>query len=65
MNKFIKELLRREVFRTGGLYIGIAWIFIEASSVLLPTFDVPDWVFKTIVIGAFAGFPVALNSRPK
>ena len=60
MNKFIKELRRREVFRTGGLYIGIAWILIEASSVLLPTFDVPDWVFKTIVIGAFVGFPVAL-----
>jgi tetratricopeptide (TPR) repeat protein len=60
MYKFIKELRRREVFRTGGLYVGIAWILIEASSVLLPTFDVSDWVFKAIVIAAFLGFPVAL-----
>jgi tetratricopeptide (TPR) repeat protein len=60
MSNFFKELKRREVFKTGGLYIGIAWVLIEASSVILPTFDVPDWVFKTIVIIAFIGFPVAL-----
>lgn len=51
---------RREVFRTGGLYVGVAWIFIEVCSVILPTFDFPDWVFKAIVVTAFAGFPVAL-----
>ena len=34
--KLIRELRRREVFRTAGLYIGIAWLTIEASSVLLP-----------------------------
>ncbi len=60
MKNFIKELRRREVFRTGGLYVGVAWIFIEVCSVILPTFDVPEWVFKAIVITAFAGFPVAL-----
>lgn len=60
MNKFIRELRRREVFRTGGLYVGVAWIVIEVASVILPTFDVPEWVFKALVITAFAGFPVAL-----
>ncbi|MDH3758912.1 MAG: hypothetical protein OES93_13750, partial [Gammaproteobacteria bacterium] len=60
MNKFIKELRRREVFRTGGLYVGVAWIVIEVASVILPTFDVAEWVFKALVITAFAGFPVAL-----
>lgn len=60
MHKFIKELRRREVFRTAGLYVGIGWIAIEASSVILPTFDVPAWVFKAIVVTVFAGFPIAL-----
>ncbi len=60
MNRFIKELRRREVFRTGGLYVGVAWIIIEVASVILPTFGVPEWVFKALVVTAFAGFPVAL-----
>ena len=60
MNKFIKELRRREVFRTGGLYVGVAWILIEAASIVLPTFDVPEWVFKALLITAFVGFPIAL-----
>jgi tetratricopeptide (TPR) repeat protein len=60
MNKIIKELRRREVFRTGGLYVGIAWILIEVSSIILPTFDIAPWVFKMVVIVAFVGFPVVL-----
>ncbi len=60
MNKFIRELRRREVFRTAGLYVGVAWIVIEVASVILPTFEVPEWVFKALVVTAFAGFPVAL-----
>jgi len=48
------------VFRTGGLYVGVAWIFIEVCSVILPTFDVAEWVFKAVVVTAFAGFPIAL-----
>ena len=60
MNKFIKELRRREVFRTGGLYVGVAWILIEAASIVLPTFGVEEWVFKALIITAFVGFPVSL-----
>lgn len=60
MNKIFQELRRREVFRTGGLYVGVAWILIEVASVILPTFDVAEWVFKAIVITAFAGFPISL-----
>ena len=60
MNRFIRELRRREVFRTAGLYIGISWILIEASSVMLPTFGAPEWVLKAIIIAAFVGFPVML-----
>ena len=60
MKRFISELRRREVFRTAGLYVGICWILIEASSVMLPTFGLPEWVLQWIIVAAFVGFPVML-----
>ena len=58
MHKLIKELRRREVFRTAGLYVGICWIVIEVSSVLLPAFEAPDWVLRALIIAALVGFPI-------
>lgn len=60
MQRFIRELRRRAVFRTAGLYIGVCWIAIEASSVILPAFDAPDWTMRAIIIAAFIGFPIML-----
>ncbi len=60
MNRFIRELRRREVFSTAGLYIGVSWILIEVGSVILPTFDAPDWAMRAIIIVAVVGFPVML-----
>ncbi len=60
MHRLFRELRRREAFRTVGLYVGIAWIVIEASSVLLPTFDAPEWAMRTIVIVTFIGFPITV-----
>lgn len=60
MHKLILELRRREVFRTAGLYVGVCWIAIEASSVLLPAFEAPDWVMRAIIIMAMIGFPITI-----
>ena len=60
MNRFIRELRRREVFRTAGLYVGVCWILIEVASVVLPTFDAPEWAMRAIIIVAIVGFPVML-----
>ena len=60
MYRLIKELRRREVFRTVGLYIGIFWIFIEAASVFLPAFDAPDWALRGLMIVAVMGLPVVV-----
>ncbi len=60
MKSIIRELRRREVFRTAGLYVGICWIVIEVGSVLLPVFDAPEWLFRGMIIAAVAGFPVML-----
>lgn len=60
MQRLIRELRRREVFRTAGLYVGIAWIAIEGASVLLPAFEAPDWVLRALIIAAIIGFPIML-----
>ncbi len=60
MSKLIRELRRREVFRTTGLYIGAAWILIEGASVLLPAFEAPDWVLRALIIVAVIGLPVTI-----
>ena len=58
--KFFQELRRREVLRTAGLYVGLSWLVIEAASVMLPTFDAPEWWLRTLIIIALIGFPVML-----
>ena len=60
VNRFVKELRRREVFRTAGLYVGICWLLIEAAYVLLPTFGASQWLLRAMVIVAVAGFPVTV-----
>jgi len=60
MANLFRELRRREVFRTVGFYVGISWIVIEASSVLLPTFDAPEWALRAIIIAALVGFPITI-----
>lgn len=60
VNRFIRELRRREVFRTAGLYIGICWILIQAADVLLPAFGAAEWILRAMVMVAVTGFPVIL-----
>jgi tetratricopeptide (TPR) repeat protein len=60
MNRFIRELRRREVFRSAGLYVGVSWILIEGASVVLPAFEAPDWAMRAIIIAAIVGFPIML-----
>ena len=60
MRKLIAELRRREVFRSVGLYVGISWILIEASSVMLPAFGAPDWTLRAVIICAIIGLPITV-----
>ena len=60
MQRLIKELRRREVFRTAGLYAGVSWILIEGASVMLPAFDAPDWALRVVILIAIIGLPVVI-----
>ncbi|MDH4055442.1 MAG: FlgO family outer membrane protein [Gammaproteobacteria bacterium] len=60
MHRFLEEIRRRNVHRVATTYALAAWILIEAGSVLLPTFGIPDSFFKTYVIIVSAGFAITL-----
>jgi TolB-like protein len=57
---FFTELRRRNVIRMAGLYLVAAWFITQVSSTVLPMFDVPAWVPRTIVIVLAVGFIPAL-----
>jgi hypothetical protein len=38
----------------------IAWLLIQAASILFPTFEAPGWVMKVFVAIIAAGFPIAI-----
>jgi len=60
MPTFVAELRRRNVLRVAAAYALIAWIIIEAGSVLLPTFGASDTTFQIYVVAVLLGFLVAL-----
>ena len=55
-----QELKRRHVFRVAALYAGIAWISLQAASMILPAFHAPDWVFQAMIVIGLIGFVVVI-----
>src|SRR5437899_4829491 len=57
---FFAELERRNVYKVAVAYAIVAWLLIQAASILFPTFEAPAWVMKVFVTAVILGFPVAL-----
>src|SRR5881396_2305667 len=57
---FFAELKRRNVYKVAVAYAVVAWLLIQAASILFPTFDAPAWVMKVFVAVIVLGFPPAL-----
>ncbi|MGH8497059.1 MAG: tetratricopeptide repeat protein [Gammaproteobacteria bacterium] len=60
MNSLLHELRRRKVFRVAATYGVAAWLIVEISSVVLPTFNAPEWPMQAITLLAILGFPLAV-----
>lgn len=56
----LSELFRRRIFRSAGAYFVVAWLVIQASDIILPVFDTPEWVLRSIIILLIIGFPLAM-----
>jgi hypothetical protein len=57
---FLSELRRRKVFRAAAAYLVVAWLVIQAASIILPTFEVPNWSMRLVIIMATLGFPLVI-----
>ena len=57
---FFEELKRRNVFRVAIAYLAGAWLLIEVAGTLFPSFGVPDWGVRFVVIVLALGFLPAL-----
>src|SRR3982751_179362 len=62
MASFFTELRRRNVYKVAVAYAIVAWLLIQAASILFPTFEAPAWVMKVVITAIVLGFPVALIS---
>ena len=57
---FFAELKRRNVIRMAGLYLVGAWLITQVASTVLPMFDAPAWLPRSIVVLLAVGFVPAL-----
>src|SRR6476646_1047974 len=62
IDNFLSELKRRNVYKVAVAYAVVAWLLVQAASILFPTFEAPPWVMKVFVALIVLGFPIALVS---
>lgn len=60
MKGFLTELKRRNVYRIAVAYAVVAWLLVQAASIILPTFEAPAWTMKVLITALGIGFPLAL-----
>jgi serine/threonine-protein kinase len=57
---FFAELKRRNVYKVAVAYAVVAWLVIQAASILFPTFEMPPVAMKLLVFVLAGGFIIAL-----
>ncbi len=60
MTSIWEDVKGRRIFRAATLYAAVAWGIIQIADILLPVLQYPDWLMSSMVVIAFAGFPLAL-----
>jgi len=60
LSNLIKELLRRNVFKVGVVYIVVSWVVLQVAELLTPLLQLPDWSLSLTLYLALIGFPLVL-----
>ncbi len=58
--KYFEELKRRQVIKVGMAYLIVAWLLTQVMAIVLPTFNAPPYLLKTILFILGLGFPLSL-----
>lgn len=56
--KVLDELKRRNVIKATIAYIVVAWVLLQLIDTILPIFEAPPWVFKTLTFIIAIGLPI-------
>src|SRR2546421_6864672 len=59
-DNFFAELKRRNVYKVAITYAVVAWLLVQAASILFPTFEAPAWVMKAFVCFLAFGFVISV-----
>jgi TolB-like protein/Tfp pilus assembly protein PilF len=59
-HSFFAELKRRNVYKVAVAYAVVAWLLIQAASIVLPTFEAPAWTMKVLIAALAVGFPITI-----
>lgn len=60
IGSILTELKRRNVFKVAVAYGVVAWLLIQAAAIVLPTFGLPAWTVRLVIVLVVIAFPVAL-----
>ena len=60
LNNFFAELKRRNVYKVAVAYAVVAWLMIQAASIILPTFEAPAWMMKILIVALAVGLPIVV-----
>jgi hypothetical protein len=57
---FLIELKKRRVYRVAVAYGIVAWVVVQAASIVVPELLLPSWITRAVIVVALLGFPIAL-----
>jgi TolB-like protein len=60
MEKFFKELRRRNVVRVAGVYAVAGWVLVQIATTLEESMNLPAWFDGLVVASLIIGLPIAL-----
>jgi adenylate cyclase len=60
IDNFFAELKRRKVYSVAVSYAVVGWLLIQVVTQVFPTFEIPNWSQRLIIVMIILGFPVAL-----
>lgn len=58
--QYYSELKRRNVIKSALAYLVVTWVITQILTTVLPTFDAPEYIAKTIIVVLVVGFPLWL-----
>ncbi|HLY06609.1 MAG TPA: hypothetical protein VKR31_12770 [Rhizomicrobium sp.] len=53
-----QEVRRRNLHRVSAAYAVVAWVLIQVASIVFPTFGIPGWALRLLIVLIFIGLPV-------